>query len=542
MFKRNPRQLQPTLINSISELPDKYRERLDESWAGAFRRECFGRIREDAFAVLFSDVDSRPNTPVNILVGLDVIKAGFGWSDEELYNHFLFDLQVRHALGLDTLAEGDFDLRTLYNFRRRLAQYHLAHGVNLLTEAFADITDQQITTFKVQTNIQRMDSVQLASNIMDMSRLQLLVEAVQRLHRLLSPADQSRYAELLAPYVESNSRQYVYHVKGKEATHERIAQLGPILARLLSELQSSYGQTPTFQALERLFGENYHLEAAGPRLKANSEISAGCLQSLDDLEATYRKKGNRAYKGYVANVTETCHPENELQIITKVQVAPNNTDDAQMLVEALPDLKRRTDLDTIHTDGAFTGPEADQALHAHGVTQIPTAIRGTQPDTEKLHLSDFVIEQDAQGAPTQVTCPQGQQASVSPVGKAHSFVAHFATEICETCPYARDGRCPTEVGKRRRYFRLSFDQPQLDRAQRRRRCATAKQALKNLRVAVEATVRSVKHPFPAGKLPVRGRFRITCMVIGSAAMTNVRRIQRYLARKLTLQPVCQGCA
>lgn len=542
MFKRNPRQAQPALFNSISALPDKYRDRLDASWSGVFRRECFDRIQEDAFAVLYADVDSRPNIPVNILVGLEILKAGFGWSDAELHDHFTFDLQVRYALGLNVLGEGDFDLRTLYNFRRRLSQYQLEHGVNLLDKAFGAITDQQIVAFKVQTNIQRMDSVQLASNIMDMSRLQLLVEAVQRLHRLLTPAEQSRYAELLAPYLEGSARQYAYHVKGKEATHTHIAQLGPILACLLSELQPSYGETPTYQAVERLFGENYHVEAAGPRLKANSEISAGCLQSLDDLEATYRKKGGRAYKGYVANVTETCNPENELQIILKAQVAPNNTDDTQLLVEALPELKHRTDLDTLHTDGAYTGPGVDQALRTHGVTQIPTAIRGTQPDTHRLHLSDFVIAQDAQGVPTQATCPQGQSVSVSPTGKGHSFVAYFATEICQTCPYAQDGRCPTEVGKRRRHFRLSFEQAKFDCAQRRRRCADLKQAFKNLRVAVEATVRSLKHPFPAGKLPVRGRFRVSCMAIGSAAMTNVRRIQRYLARKPIPQHACHGCA
>ena len=44
-------------------------------------------------------------------------------------------------------------------------------------------------------------------------------------------------------------------------------------------------------------------------------------------------------------------------------------------------------------------------------------------------------------------------------------------------------------------------------------------------------MRSVKHPFPAAKLPVRGLFRVACMVIGSAAVTNVRRIQRYLKTK-----------
>jgi len=30
---------------------------------------------------------------------------------------------------------------------------------------------------------------------------------------------------------------------------------------------------------------------------------------------------------------------------------------------------------------------------------------------------------------------------------------------------------------------------------------------------------------------MRGKFRMTCLLIGSAAMTNVRRIQHYLAAK-----------
>jgi hypothetical protein len=48
---------------------------------------------------------------------------------------------------------------------------------------------------------------------------------------------------------------------------------------------------------------------------------------------------------------------------------------------------------------------------------------------------------------------------------------------------------------------------------------------------VEATIRWVKHPFPAGKLPVRDQFRVTCMVIGSAIISNIRRIQRYKVQK-----------
>ena len=88
-------------------------------------------------------------------------------------------------------------------------------------------------------------------------------------------------------------------------------------------------------------------------------------------------------------------------------------------------------------------------------------------------------------------------------------------------------------------FRLYFSQQRAQVSQRRRRSAAKKKEGRNLRAAVEATVREVKHPFPAGKLPVRGKFRMTCMLIGSAAMTNVRRIQRYLAAKQEQENECK---
>ncbi len=68
-------------------------------------------------------------------------------------------------------------------------------------------------------------------------------------------------------------------------------------------------------------------------------------------------------------------------------------------------------------------------------------------------------------------------------------------------------------------------------AKRRKEYLTHQGHSHNLRSAVEATVRSVKHPFEAGKLPVRGQFRVTYLTIASAAIANVRRIQRYHVAK-----------
>jgi hypothetical protein len=79
---------------------------------------------------------------------------------------------------------------------------------------------------------------------------------------------------------------------------------------------------------------------------------------------------------------------------------------------------------------------------------------------------------------------------------------------------------------------VRFTQAQAQASERRRRSQEQQKEGPNLHAAVEATMRSIKHPFPAGKLPVRGKFRITSMLIGSAAVSNLRRIDRYLQAKL----------
>jgi hypothetical protein len=144
MFKKNTSHQQPALISAASELPEKQRTRLANSWAGTFYREFFCRLDEEAFAKLYSDLPSRPNVPVNVLIGLEALKAGSGWSDAEMYENFCFNLQVRYALGYDRLGDGDFEIRTLYYFRERLSQYNLKTGVNLLEQAFEQLTDAQL--------------------------------------------------------------------------------------------------------------------------------------------------------------------------------------------------------------------------------------------------------------------------------------------------------------------------------------------------------------------------------------------------------------
>jgi hypothetical protein len=52
-----------------------------------------------------------------------------------------------------------------------------------------------------------------------------------------------------------------------------------------------------------------------------------------------------------------------------------------------------------------------------------------------------------------------------------------------------------------------------------------------LQVAIEATIAPLKRPFNDDQVPVRSQFRLSSLMIGSAAMVNIRCIQRYLAAR-----------
>jgi hypothetical protein len=543
MYRKNEQHKQCALFSSVSDLPDKQRERLETSWAATFYEAFFCRVDEDIFAVLYSDQASRPNAPVNVLVGLEVLKSGFGWSDAQLEEQLAYNVQVRYALGYRDLSAGHVELRTVYNFRSRLTRHMETTGENLLEQVFEQVTDEQIEALAIKTDKLRVDSTLVASNIRHMSRLQLLVEVLQRTWRMLSEVDQTRYREVFAPYVKDTSRRFTYHIERDQA-QEHLARIGLVMFRLIAELKALYADDSTYQILARVFAEHFILEDDGPRLRTGDELGSGNLQSPDDTGATFRVKRGEGYQGYVTNVTETCDPDNDIQLIVKVQTASNTADDAQMLNHAIPNLVARTDVDEVYTDGGYNSPVTDKILQEYHIEQYQTAIRGTSPrdeDHDPLRYSDFVFERTPHGFPLQVRCPQGQQATVETTYTEGRFRAAFDAEVCATCPLL--DRCPTFPLKRRPHRRhLRFGQQDVNIAHRHANMRKAHASEHNLRSAVEATVRSLKHPFGNDKLPVRGHARMSMMMVAGAAMVNIRRLWRRVTAPSPATPAAAALA
>ena len=76
-----------------------------------------------------------------------ILKEGFGWSDEELYEAAHFNLLVRRSLGLMNLTDEVPVESTYYRFKQRLYAHQVESGSDLLKEVFQELThDLRIPT------------------------------------------------------------------------------------------------------------------------------------------------------------------------------------------------------------------------------------------------------------------------------------------------------------------------------------------------------------------------------------------------------------
>jgi hypothetical protein len=536
MFRKNKKHQQSSLFDSQFLLPPKLRRKMEASWAHTFYHDVFVRISEEPFSVLYSEEDSRPNAAVNVLIGADMLKTGFGWSDAELEENIHFDLLVRYALGMNNLNEEIPVLRTLYNFRRRVREYAQETNINLYQETFKAITDEQLAELELKTGWQRMDSTQLLSNIAQMNRLSLVLSVLQKGMSALPAADIEKWYADHGKYLKPKPQNFCYRIKHEEVAGH-LVQVGQLLLELVAVLTQIQVDAEIIQMVERVLQDLFVVDDDKQvNMRPTDEITGGGLQSPHDTEATYRKKGGKGHQGYVANLSETCDPDNPVQLLTSVQLAPNVTDDGQLLAESLADQSARgITVKKITVDGGYTGETGETACRDHQVQMLPTRIRGRRTAPERWGWEEYTWLLDDDDLPRIVVCPQGQVAKLDAGRKGNWLLARFDRAACADCLFfneqcrVKPNKCkPPTLNVNRRWIQVAL---------LRQGMSPANNAL---RAGVESSVRSFKHVFPTGKLPVRGVIRSAMVTCCSALMVNCRRIHQY--RQQQRQPTREYAA
>lgn len=526
MFRPNETHRQQDFFALGARLPRHTWELLKESQEYAFYEQIFCRIPESVFAELYDDSPAtRPNAPVNRLIGALILQHMRDWTFEELMDRLAFDLKVRAALGLWTLEETAFCRATLFNFQKRVRQHMGETGRDIFECVFDLLTEEQLERFGLKGDIQRCDSTQIGSNIRRFTRIELLVEVVLRMWRALDEAGQARHAQRFDLYVKAKtSGQFLYRLRKSEfdATLQR---LGEFYAWMVEALKEEYGNTEIYRIVCRLFAEQFTRVEEKLAVRAKEEVRSESLQSPDDLDATYRKKDGESFRGFVLHATETADPENPLQLVTDVVVAPNNRDDSRILHERLPAMKEKTpDLAELHTDATYGSEDNDLREAELGIAHVQTAIRG------QVSPTPMRIDQNEDGG-FQIRCFAGHVVQGS--ATKTRFKAAFSAAACAGCPFA--DVCPAQAlasGGRSYYF----TEETILRQARHRRLQELPEERRTLRANVEATMRQFNAPCRNGKLRTRGLHPASRYGFLRAVGINFGRIYRHLRRMSASTP------
>lgn len=115
---------------------------LEKSWAKPFSDIIFSNIDEMIFAPLYSAKrNSRPNAPVNVIVGALILKELNGLTDDEIIEECEFDFRYQYALHTTSYENQPLSNRTFSRFRERNAAYELTTGKDLIHDCIVALSE-----------------------------------------------------------------------------------------------------------------------------------------------------------------------------------------------------------------------------------------------------------------------------------------------------------------------------------------------------------------------------------------------------------------
>ena len=540
MFRK--RNSQGSLFSTGNLVPPAKAQRLQASWAEGFRRHALPLIDEDLFAALYSHNSGRPNRPAETVVGVLLLKEMFSLTDEETLEQLEFSLLWHHALEL-TPEEAHLCQKTLHNFRAGLMEHDLARV------AFSETTDRILKALGTKVNRQRLDSTHVVSNIAVLTRLGLFCETMRvflskletehpRLHGRVPKGLRGRYVK------EDGSATGYQDARSTEG-RRRLSVCARDVYRLCQLFRGTAAEgLEEYALVQRLLQEQCDKVKKKRRpkrddddtgeggvpvvLKAAKTVSSASLQSPHDADATYH---GRKGKGYEVQVAETCHEDNDVQLITHVEVTEACASDAQVTVPTLETLAAR-DVQPQELVADTTYGSGNNAVEAQRLgTELISPVSGSAEAAEvvasvdgQLTPADFHLDPRPEEP---AVCPAGHFSTTQAASKGHAnrLEVTFERSTCEAC--ALFHRCPARLDRAEDGYVLRVNLKAANLESRRR--AEVSGAFKPryaIRAGIEATNSELKRRHGLSDLRVRGRPRVELAVHLKALACNIKRMVR----------------
>ncbi len=515
-FKENTCQ-QMSFPDSFSVLTAREQKALEKSWAKIFADEIFPAIDENRFSVLYSDKASRPNTPVNVIVGALIIKELFDYSDDEMVENLMLDFRIQYALHTTSFEEQPLSDKTLSRFRKRCYDYETLYNEDLYHDCVKDLSASIAKLMGISGKVRRMDSMMIESNIRKLSRMELIYTCIAKLALCIDKTDDAVLPDDLKHYIDPNDfNRVIYHQRSTDADN-RMNQLLTDADKLLAVCESGYQDSTEYDLFVRCLSEQTIVENATRRLRTKEDgMRSDILQNPSDPEATFRRKSGKEHRGYVANLEESIGSNGS--VVTEYQYEQNIHSDSQFIREHLEQMDVQEEKTVMVADGAYSGTENTQLAADKNVELITTSLTGKEaPDI----LADFEFNEEGTKV---LRCPAGHNPqSCSFMKKSNQCAVSFLHEQCAGCPY--QNQCNPKIFKR--VAKIVTSKAAHERAKIQR--SMKREEFKNyarLRNGVETVPSNIRNNYHLEKMP-RGKQRGKFFFGAKIAALNFRKLFNF---------------
>lgn len=517
--------------DSIFTLTKRERKFLDKSWAASFAENIFPAINEDDFSVLYSEKASRPNTPVNVIVGALILKELLGITDDEVLESTMFDIRFQYALHTTSCKEQPLSDRTLSRFRERCITYETMTGIDLIKSSITSLSAQIADIMGIHTGLKRMDSMMVASNIKKLSRLELIYTCVANLVSLLYKNQEHIPAGMEHYYEAEDRNKVIYHTRSMDVGEKMAAVLSDA-ALLLKKYEGSYDKISEYQLLLRVVSEQTTKDKSGTltlKDKNDETMDSSLLQNPADPDATYRNKAGKQYRGYVANLTEDVGVN--ASIVSDYDYQVNTYSDSRFLKETVEALGEQEEALTLVADGAYGGEKNTSLAKEKNINLVTTNFQGKKPADI---FADFEFSPDGKKV---LKCAGGQTpATNSYNSKTEQCRITLDKGKCNSCPFKE--QCKPKLHKTKASLLLSWKT--VSRAQQLRYMKTSEFIeLARLRNGVESLPSILRRKYRVDKIPVRGKLKTKLFFGFKIAALNFKKLldYQYSLVKCTPQPI-----
>jgi transposase len=455
----------------------------------------------------YSPDQGRPAVDPIRMLKLEFLQYHDCLSDRQVIDRARTDVAYRYFLGM-SLQDPLPDPSLLSLFRGRL-------GVEGHQDIFQEIVAQGREHGLVKDRLRLKDATHVIADVAIPTTLALLAQTRDKLLTAAEPFDPLRVAGERARVDVIRAS-----TEGRNQTSQleaRVVHVREILL-WLDELEAPDEEqhSSTWQSL--LSMRRLAQKILAEQSRAHSKDRT---RSVIDPDARRAKHG-RWYDGYLVDVMMDADSE----MITAINVLPANGDEGGDAIELVnqEEASQHNEIEALSMDAlSFQGPLLRALQDPEGLALDVYVPPKPEPTTERFTAKDF--PEDAERRT--VTCPAGQVSTRRERNSRNTAWKYiFPRNVCANCPLLE--RCVDQLNKNtgRNVYKSDY-QDEYDRM----RAKSETEPFKQVRLEhpkIERKLSELVRCHGARRTRYRGRGRVLCGQVMTAAVANIKRITRLL--------------